>query len=76
MRPKEAAAHQVSTIGPDQLAQLLGIARKTVIDSYTRQEGFPGPITSRKKPVWLESEVLKFLKRKSAQNANKASEAA
>lgn len=66
----------MNTITPDDLAQLLRIKRKTVIDSYTRQEGFPNPITSRKKPVWLESEVLKFLKRKSVHKANNVPEGA
>ena len=60
----------MNTITPDELAKLLHIKRKTVIDSYSRQEGFPNPLTSRKKPVWLESDVLKFMKRKSVQNAN------
>lgn len=45
-------------ITPDQLAELLGISRKTVIDRYSKQPGFPAPVTSAKKPRWLESARL------------------
>ena len=55
-------------ITPEDLAEMLGISRKTVIDRYSKQPGFPAPVTSPKKPRWLESEVMKFLRRKSAEN--------
>lgn len=53
-------------ITPEDLAEKLGISRKTVIDRYSKQPGFPAPVTSPKKPRWLASEVMKFLKRKSS----------
>ena len=40
-------------ITPDQLAELLGISRKTVIDRYSKQPGFPAPVTGPRKPRWL-----------------------
>ena len=66
----------MNVITPDGLASMLGLKRKTIIDLYTKQPGFPAPITSRRKPVWLEDEVRKFMKRKSVQNANNTSQAA
>lgn len=62
----------MTLIGPDELASMLGLKRKTVMDLYTRQPGFPAPVTSRRKPRWLADDVQIFLKAKSAQNAHKA----
>ena len=53
---------------PDDLADMLRLKRRTVLD-YVRQPGFPASVTGSQKPRWLESEVVKFLKRKSAQKA-------
>lgn len=66
----------MNVVTPDDLATMLGLKRKTIIDLYTKQAGFPAPVTSRRKPVWLEDEVRKFMKRKSVQNANKHSQPA
>lgn len=66
----------MNVITPDDLAAILGLKRKTIIDLYTKQPGFPAPITSRRKPVWLEDEVRKFMKRKSVQNTNNPPQAA
>ena len=63
-------ATPMATVTPDDLARVLGLKRKTIIDLYTKQPGFPAPITSRRKPVWLEDEVRKFMKRKSVQNSH------
>ena len=59
----------------DDLASILGLKRKTVIDFYTKQPGFPAPLTPRK-PRWLASEVERFMLLKSVQKANNASEPA
>lgn len=53
----------------DDLAKMLGLKRKTVIDIYSKQPGFPAPLSLRK-PRWLESEVIKFMRKKSVQKAN------
>ena len=55
---------------PDQLAEKLGISRKAIIDRYAKQPGFPNSVTGWRKPVWLEDEVKKFMKRKSVEKAN------
>lgn len=55
---------------PDDLATMLGLKRKTIIDHYTKQPGFPAPLSQRR-PRWLESEVRRFMQRKSAQNSHK-----
>lgn len=55
---------------PDQLASMLRISRKVIIDRYAKQPGFPSPVTGWRKPVWLEDEVKKFMKRKSVEKAN------
>ena len=60
----------VNFLTPDQLASMLGLSRKVIIDRYAKQPGFPQPVTSWRKPVWLEDEVRKFMRRKSAQKAN------
>lgn len=60
----------MNTLTPDDLAKLLGLKRKTIIDLYTKQPGFPAPVSSPRKPVWLEEDVRRFLRRKSAQNAH------
>ena len=57
-------------LNPDQLASMLGISRKVIIDRYAKQPGFPHPVTGWRKPVWLEEEVRKFMKRKSVEKAN------
>ena len=57
-------------ITPEQLAVMLGLSRKSIIDRYAKQSGFPAPVTGWRKPVWLEDEVVKFMRRKSAQKAN------
>lgn len=36
-------------ITPEDLAEMLGISRKTVIDRYSKQPGFPAPVTSHQK---------------------------
>jgi len=59
----------MNVLTADDLAKMLGLKRKTVIDIYTKQPGFPSSLTQRK-PRWLESEVVKFLKQKSVQKAN------
>ena len=59
----------MNLLTPDDLAQMLGLKRKTIIDSYTKQDGFPASLSQRK-PRWLESEVRKFMQRKSVQKAN------
>ena len=59
----------MNVLTPDDLAQILGLKRKTIIDSYTKQVGFPSSLSPRK-PRWLESEVRKFMQRKSVQKAN------
>jgi predicted DNA-binding transcriptional regulator AlpA len=64
----------MNILTPDDLAQMLGLKRKTIIDIYSKQPGFPAPLSQRK-PRWLEAEVRRFMQRKSGQNANKASEA-
>ena len=60
----------MNVLTPDDLASLLGLKRKTVIDHYTKQPGFPAPLSPRR-PRWLESEVRRFMQRKSVQKANK-----
>lgn len=59
----------MNILTPDDLAQMLGLKRKTIIDIYSKQPGFPAPLSTRK-PRWLESEVRRFMQRKSAQKAN------
>lgn len=49
----------MNVLTPDDLAELLGLKRKTVIDIYSKQKGFPSPLSQRK-PRWLETEVMKF----------------
>ena len=56
-------------IDPDELAHMLGMSRKTVVDSYVKQQGFPQSVTGWRKPRWLEDAVLEFWKNKSAQKA-------
>lgn len=60
------------TLTPDDLAELLRIKRTTIMSTIVRQPGFPASITGTQKPRWLKSEVLKFLKRKSAKTAQPA----
>jgi predicted DNA-binding transcriptional regulator AlpA len=59
-------------LDPDELAELFKMKRRTVISSIAKQQGFPSSVTGTQKPRWLESEVVRFLKRKSAQNAQNA----
>lgn len=63
---------EMNFITPDQLSAMLGLSRKVIIDRYAKQPGFPNPVTGWRKPVWLEDEVRKFMRRKSAQKANNA----
>lgn len=56
-------------ITPDDLSTMLAMPRKTVIDSYVKQEGFPQSVSGWRKPRWLEDAVLEFWKAKSAQKA-------
>ena len=56
---------QITLLDPDQLAEMLGISRKQVIDKYTKQPGFPQSVTGRRKPKWLAEAVMKFLRAKS-----------
>jgi predicted DNA-binding transcriptional regulator AlpA len=57
----------------DDLAALLRLRRKTVLDLYTKQPGFPANIATPRKPAWLEEDVHKFMQRKSAQTSHTAS---
>ena len=54
----------MNILTPDDLATMLGIKRKTVVDHYTKQPGFPAPLSPRKLR-WLEADVRRFLKVKS-----------
>ena len=60
----------MNVLDPDKLAQLLGISRKSLIDTYSKQPGFPQSITGRKKPRWLEEAVLDFLRAKSVHSSH------
>jgi len=57
---------------PDELAALLKLKRRTVMDKITRHPDFPRSVTGNQKPRWLQSDVVKFLRRQSAQKANTA----
>lgn len=57
---------------PDDLSAMLKLPRRTVLESITKQPGFPESVTGNRKPRWLGEEIQKWLKRKSAQNANMA----
>ena len=70
IKATEAAQDGLTFVTPDDLAQKLDLSRKVIIDRYAKQPGFPAPVTGWRKPRWLESEVLKFMRRKSVQNAN------
>lgn len=39
----------MNILTPDDLSQLLGLKRKTIIDVYSKQPGFPAPVHSRPK---------------------------
>lgn len=47
---------------PDDLAEMLKIPRRSVIESVAKQKGFPDSITGNRKPRWLEDAVLEFFK--------------
>lgn len=61
---------ELRLLTPEDLAAMLQLKRRTVLDTFARQEGFPASVTGKQKPRWLYSDVVKFLKSKSAQNAN------
>lgn len=61
---------EIKLLTPDELAAMLQLKRRTVLDTFARQPGFPASVTGAQKPRWLYSDVVKFLRSKSAQNAN------
>ena len=61
----------IKLLTPDELAELFKLKRRTVMDTIARQPGFPQSVTGTQKPRWLHSDVARFIKQKSAQNANK-----
>ena len=60
----------IKLLTPDELAAMFQLKRRTVMDTVARQPGFPKSVTGTQKPRWLYSDVVRFLKSKSAQNAN------
>ena len=63
---------ELKLLTPDELAALFQLKRRTVMDTVARQPGFPKSVTGTQKPRWIYSDVVKFLRAKSAQNANMA----
>jgi predicted DNA-binding transcriptional regulator AlpA len=61
----------IRLLTPDELAELFKLKRRTVMGHVIRQPGFPKSVTGTQKPRWLHSDVARFIKQKSAQNANK-----
>ncbi len=55
----------------DDIAALYKVQRRTARDEVVKSPGFPqhAPGTSWKKPRWLASEVMRFLKNESSEQA-------
>ena len=62
----------IRLLTPDELAELLKLKRRTVMDTIARRPDFPRSVTGTQKPRWLYSDVARYLTSKSAQNANTA----
>lgn len=62
----------IRLLTPDELAELFKLKRRTVMDTIARRPDFPKSVTGTQKPRWLYSDVVKFLRRKSAQTSHNA----
>ena len=62
--------NEIRLLTPDDLAAMFQLKRRTVMDVIARKPGFPASVTGTQKPRWIYSDVVKFLRAKSAQNAN------
>lgn len=49
---------------PDDIAKMLNIPRRSVIDILAKQPGFPISVTGNRKPRWSEESVLEFFRAK------------
>jgi len=54
----------MKVLTPDELAEMLKLPRRTVLN-FVKQEGFPQSLTGWRKPTWLEEAVLEFFRKKS-----------
>ena len=63
---------ELKLLTPDELAAMMQLKRRTIVDIVVKQRGFPASVTGLQKPRWIYSDVVKFLRAKSAQNANMA----
>ena len=62
----------IRLLTPDELAELFKLKRRTVMDTIARRPDFPKSVTGTQKPRWLYSDVVKFLRQKSAQSSHNA----
>ncbi len=63
----------MNIITPDELAAMLKLPRRTVIESVSKLPGFPQSITGRRIPRWDADAVARFFKLKSKVNFTQSS---
>lgn len=59
----------LNALSPDDLATLLQVPRRKVLETIVKQPGFPNPVSQGRYPRWLEKAVLDFLTQQSAQSS-------
>ena len=60
----------IDVITPDELAAILRLSRRAVIESVSKQPGFPASVTGTRKPRWDAGAVAKFFKKKSVHSSH------
>lgn len=52
----------MNILTPEDLAKMLKLPRRSIIEIVAKQDGFPQSITGTRKLRWLEDAVLEFFK--------------
>ena len=49
-------------IDVDKISEIIRKSRRTTLERYVKQSGFPRPMVSGRPALWDESEVLNFIR--------------
>jgi hypothetical protein len=60
----------MNILTPEELAIILKVPRRTVIEKISRLDGFPKSVTGRRKPRWDQDAVSEFFRMRSSGSQN------
>lgn len=59
----------MNALSPDDIAKMLQVPRRKVLEKIVKQEGFPKPVSGGRYPRWIEEAVRDFFMRQSSRSS-------